>query len=90
MKVIMPAGDIPINAKVTKVTGELVYSLRDKITVFAADMADRQIITGRDGAVFLVGASSITAIPKSTELIWHATDEEVFELLDARLNDCEK
>lgn len=71
IKVILSAGDIPVDATVTKLTGNVPHILRDKVTVYGVG-GERQEITAQPGCRFLVNPekADITVIPADRELVW--------------------
>lgn len=38
LKVILPAGEVPLGSKVSKRTGEKIYTLRDRLCVYGVDL----------------------------------------------------
>ena len=71
LKVILPAGKIPEDASVTKLTGTVQYVLRKSLVIYS-DVAGkpRQDIKADEGCVFMIGERSTTVVPASKELIW--------------------
>ncbi len=82
LKVILCAGALPDDAKVTKRTGTTEYTLVRQVRFFpgkGVDKEERQTITPRDGCVFLVDdRGNVNIYPPTTEFVWH-TDEEEFQ-----------
>lgn len=90
IKVIMPAGELPNGARVTKKTGEKVYTLRDEVRMFATtsgagDQAVVHKLTAGEGARFIVGENGDgAAIPSTLELVWHTFENDLRHFLDER------
>jgi hypothetical protein len=80
MRVLLPAGDIPIGATVTKRTGEKPYILRDKITIYTEP---KQEIKAGDQARFLVGENGdANVVAMITELLWTVSEDELSDYLE--------
>ncbi len=80
MRVLLPAGDIPIGATVTKRTGEKPYILRDKITIYTEP---KQEIKAGDQARFLVGENGdANVVAMTTELLWTVSEDELSDYLE--------
>lgn len=76
MRVLLPAGDIPLGSTVTKRSGETEYVLRDALRIYGPDK-QVQTISAQGGACFLVSPSGdATAISATTLLLWSVEDEE--------------
>ena len=81
-KIIMRAGDIPLESKVTKKTGQQVLLIRDRIHVFN-EAHTKQEIKADAGARFLVNdKGDANAIGVDTELVWLAEDWQLRDLID--------
>lgn len=90
IKVLLPAGDIPLKSTVTLRTGEKRYVLTDEIKIYAKGLPEQtQTITAKEGAVFLIpldsSKGSINAISSNTLLLWHVEEKELKQWLDNRL-----
>lgn len=81
MKVIMPAGQIPLGSTVTKIKGEKPYNLTDRLRVFSSDGSPRRDILAEKGTVFLVHEGDANAIAASTEVVWLTNSEELLTYL---------
>ena len=80
MRVLLPAGEIPIGATVTKRTGEKPYILRDQITIFTEP---KQVIKAGDQARFLVGDNGdVNVVAMVTELLWTVSEDELSDYLE--------
>jgi hypothetical protein len=80
LRVLMPAGEIPVGATVTKRTGEKPYILRDKITIYTEP---KQEIKAGDQARFLVGDNGdVNVVAMVTELLWTVSESQLSEFLE--------
>jgi hypothetical protein len=91
VKVLLPAGKIPVGATVTKKTGTKEYKLLDRLRVFpvALTKTERlaaqarnekpvvQEIKAQPGVLFLVCDGNANAILATTELMWTTTAERL-------------
>jgi len=88
VKVLLPAGKIPLGATVTKRTGKKQYKLLGRLRMFPAPLpkAEReaggekpavQEIRAEPGVLFLVSDGDANAIKATTELMWTTTAEEL-------------
>lgn len=73
LKIILPAGEIPLGSTVTKKTGTKEYLLKDRLRVFG-ETGDRREIVAQPGCVFLVSEGDANAIPSTTEMLWTCQD----------------
>jgi hypothetical protein len=83
-KVMLPLSEIPEGATVSKVTGQVEFTVRDTIALTVYNEAKtRQTITPHDGCRFLLGArGDISAYSGKTEFHWHATAEELYRYFE--------
>lgn len=82
-KVLIPVGDIPLDATVTKRTGEKPYKVRDKLVVYYSDKRQREMLTAAGDVRFLVNENGdANAIANTTEVLWYADFFELAELVD--------
>ena len=81
LKILMPAGSIPVDSTVTKRTGDKKYMLRDRIRIFGEDGGPREI-KASDGARFLVAQNGdANAVNSTTELLWYAEESDLIQYL---------
>jgi hypothetical protein len=84
-KIIAKASSIPLGAEVTKVKGEKVYIIKDRIRIFPEDGRPKtqQEIVAEDNSFFLVsGNGDINVVGGKKELVWHADIDELGSFLD--------
>ena len=82
LKILMPAGRIPLESRVTKVRGAKPYTIRDRIRVFG-EGGDRREIVAQQGARFVVAENGdANAIGDDVELVWYAAHWLVRDLVE--------
>jgi len=86
-KLILPAGEIPLGATVSKVTGKAQYTLGVSLKVYGLhklnpNQTEPTEIKAGEGVVFLIDSGKANAISTQTELIWYARADEVDELIN--------
>lgn len=82
--VLLPAGELPDGAVVTKRNGQTRYLVRRTIEIHGSEC---KTIAAGNGAVFLWTDSSplrITAIPDTTQVLWTTSLRELHDLLYER------
>lgn len=83
IKVILPAGEIPITATVTKIGGTSKFSLSKIIRVFSECKVQCKTMKAEEGTIFLVdNRPDFSCIPTTKELIWLADEEDLIEWLE--------
>lgn len=81
-KVMLPLSEIPEGSTVSKVTGQVEFTVRDTIIVYNEDRT-RQTLTPHDGCRFLLGDRGVIgAYSGKTEFHWHATAEELYQYFE--------
>ena len=90
IRVLLPAGDIPLKSTVTVRAGEKRYLLGNELKIYVEDLPGQsQTITAKEGAVFLIPIDnpqcSIYAISSKTPLLWHVEEKELKQWLDNQL-----
>ncbi len=81
IRVLLPAGKIPVNSTVCKPTGRAEFVLKDVIRIYNSPEGIPQEIK-TDGCLFLVGPrGDINAIGKDTPMMWIVDAEELLEYL---------
>lgn len=84
LKVILEASKIPLESVVTKRSGEKKYTLREKLIVYSKEWKS-QALLAESGTRFLVGENGdANVVPGDMELVWHADEYDVMELLEKR------
>ena len=86
LRLLLPAGEIPLKSTVTVRTGEKRYLLTNELKIYdKQDNGNRstaQVIKAKEGAVFLTPTDNvqgdINAVSSKTMLLWNV-EEEVFE-----------
>jgi len=86
IKMVLPAGEIDLDATVTKVTGTKRYTLTDKISMYDAQGKPTPINAG-DGTRFLVAGTSINIVPATQELLWELDVDTALGFLEAQCGD---
>lgn len=89
LKILLPAKSIPVESRVTKKTGENLYTVLDQLVIYPVG-GGKQVIKAEEGTRFIVPVSnghSINCVSGDTEMIWLASAREVRELLDERYED---
>ncbi len=87
IEVLLPAGDIPDGATVTKRTGAKEYKLKHKIKIYAdKDSGTSAQVLEADGVKYLTGDGAINAISDKVVLIWKTTTGELHQFLEDMLN----
>jgi hypothetical protein len=88
MKVVMKAGNIPDFAVVSKKTGEVQYTLRSTLTIYAdkdSRPSDAPQVLHSEGVKFIVDErGTINCVPHDKELMWHVPEEELLSFLEER------
>ena len=94
MRVLIEIGKIPIGSKVTKRTGEKLYEVRDKISIYAEEGCAKPLneINASPGTKLLVSTDpqysfAILAVPDTLEVIWHAENYALEQMLYLRNSD---
>lgn len=86
MKIVLPAGEIPIGSRVTKRTGTNVYKLIDMVRIFSDIKGEpAKKIKADEGVVFLTGVQGggdINAVSAKTELVWITDRETLLDYLE--------
>lgn len=81
---LLPAGEIPDETQVRKVTGTTWYTLKKEIKLYSAAGAKQEIKL--DNTVFLVGdRGNINGIALNTLLAVELEEEEAIEVLQERI-----
>jgi hypothetical protein len=81
-KIILPLRKIPVRSKVTKLTGENVYTVHDKIFIYKKE-SETQVIYADNGCRFIVSESgNIGAVGCDTEMVWLASGQELLEMIE--------
>jgi hypothetical protein len=81
-KLILPLSEIPVNAKVTKLTGQNVYTVQDKIFIYRKE-SEPQVVYADNNTRFIVSEScNITAVSSDTEMVWLCSYYELDDFLD--------
>ncbi len=78
---VLHAMDIPDNTPVRKLTGEVVYTLKKEIKVYADLIPQQRQVLKGDDVVFLMGGSSINAYPATTKFAVDLPIDEAIDLL---------
>jgi hypothetical protein len=79
--VLLAAADVPLEAKVTKRTGQKVYTLRDRLRVFG-EKGERREIVALDGTRFFVDdKGDANVIAGTTEVMWVTTRDTLVRWL---------
>lgn len=79
VKVILPAGQVPLGSTVCKRSGAKEYKLLDHLRVFGEE---RREVKAQPGCRFMVSEGDAEAIPDTLEILWLATDDALLEYLD--------
>lgn len=86
IKVLLPANEIPVGSRVTKRTGDKVYTLRNEIKVFGLANSN-QVLKGEDGVRFLIAPDgNAGAVDGQTELLWHTDKKSLSQWLEEQLH----
>jgi len=88
MKVIMPAGEIPRSAVVSKIGGKVRFTLSDSIKIYYPDKSDPMIVECDKECLFFIpvdGKPSVSAIPLTKEVLWEVSEEELFDYLSTKI-----
>ncbi len=81
IRVILPAGKIPLGSDVTKKNGEKPYILRDRIRIFTQGEDKRELIAQEGTRILISETGDANAIPNTTDLVWHATRDDLDDYL---------
>lgn len=81
IKVILQAKHIPLDSKVTKRTGEKIYTLRNRIRVFNETGAVQEIKAQEDARFIVAENGDTNAIDGACELVWHADPDMLQDFL---------
>lgn len=82
IKVILPAKDL-IGKTVSKITGEKLYIVTDKVKMYNSSGDD---VVAEEGVLFLLEGYCINCIPADKELKWETTYEELYNFLHREIN----
>lgn len=86
-KLILRAGDIPLNSIVSKKTGTYTYTIIDKVKIYGVNNNDGskiscKEITADENCRFLTNENgSVNAVGVDTELCWHVDNYQLLEFL---------
>lgn len=75
ISVIMEASQVPLGAKVTKRTGEKIYTIRDRLRVFGEKGERREIIAKGGTRFFVNDEGDANVISGTTTVVW-VTDSD--------------
>ena len=92
IKVVLMAKNIPLGTMVTKKTGEKVYELNNKMTIYHSKVGGQEcktptVVSCEPGTVFLLSQGSINSIPDTVELCWHTTYRDMYAFLENKLDE---
>lgn len=81
VRLLVPLGDVPLESRVTKRSGEKIYCVRNHIRVFTSGK-DTQVIESDVGCRFLVSDNGdVNAMGCTTPVLWYADPQAVAEYL---------
>jgi hypothetical protein len=82
LQVVTPLSKVPIGGRVRKLNGNIVYHVRDKISVYTSDKAKRYTeIVAETGCRFLVSIEGrINATSEAKSLVWLTDLDELNRL----------
>jgi hypothetical protein len=84
IRVLLPAGEIPLKSTVMKKSGETRYCLTNEIRI------DFQVIKAKEGAMFIIPIENsqivINAISSQSMLLWLADEGALEQWLYQRIN----
>ena len=78
--VLLPAGQIPDDSKVRKVTGQKVYTLKREVRIYGEGGTTVKC----EGVVYLCAEGSVNGVKDTTMLAMDMTDDELYDLLESR------
>lgn len=79
-KVLLPANQIPLGTQITKPTGQVMYTLTDRVKVYGHPVRE---IVAEPGTLILVGqGASAAVIPDDKPLLAHLHGYQLRNLLD--------
>jgi len=82
----MPLRDIPIGSKVSKKTGDKIYTIRDQIKIYGGQDLTKEIKVS-EGTRFLVAENGdIQVVDGNLEFLWHVEYHTLFSFLDMKIN----
>jgi hypothetical protein len=88
IKVILPASEIPILSKVTKLTGTNKYTLRKELIVYSEDPKLKRVMNAEEGTIFLVDASgNAKCVNSSTQLVWETDIKDLQDYIQDLLDE---
>jgi len=83
IKVILPVGEIPLTATVTKINGTSKFTLAKTLRIFSQQKDKTQSFYAEEGTIFLVdNTADFTCVPTSKEFVWLAEEDELREWLE--------
>lgn len=90
IKVILPAGLIPTDSIVRKITGTYTYKLSRQFKIYPDNNGSPEVIDAKDGSAFLISCentrSDINCVSGNTELVWLTTEEQLYLWLSERID----
>jgi hypothetical protein len=87
MKLLIPIKDVPEGERVTKKTGEKLYTVRDRIRIFSDDVNVRKEIKADDGVRFLVNDNGdVNAVDAKSEYIWYVDVDTAAQWLSQQVD----
>jgi hypothetical protein len=88
MKVLIQARSIPVGSTVTKKTGDKPYTLRDDVKIYGSTQEQTEALRelkADEGTRFLISQTGdISIISGDVELLWHVTEEVLYQYLYMR------
>jgi hypothetical protein len=93
IKVIVPLGDVPLGATITKRTGTQQFIVANRIRIFSDSKTElnpkgkpkkecREIAADENVRFIVHRGTDITAMPVDTEVVWFADASDLMDYLD--------
>jgi len=83
MKLLIEAKQIPNGATVSKKTGDCVYTLRDEIKIWGTCTPEnmdtlKELRSDKETRFMISENGNINVVSGDKELLWHASNEELY------------
>lgn len=89
MKLLIEIGKVPIGSKITKRTGDKIYEVCDKISIYSDEAVVKPVneLKASPGTKLLISTDpqysfAIVAVPDTLEVLWEVSEDELRSYLD--------
>jgi hypothetical protein len=89
MKLLIEIGKVPVGSKITKRTGEKIYEVRDKVSIYSEKETSKLTneLVASTGTKLIVSIDpqysfAIASVPDTLEVLWEVSKDELRNYLD--------